>query len=282
MSKNTYKFSRDHIKKSDMISGYGAGRELVKTQLKNDLKELYFEGAEEFFYMSIDNTTPMVSLLKETFMSLWDDTRTDFRWTLPDGFVAQLKPNETVEIEIKPFGQFPIKMLAKAVTNTTKSTALGVSVIHSVDGFIARELINRCNYKEKPLKDLIVKIDEFLLLNPEHKPTGYHDFISHAVLFRLDYEDLYEYSYEQLLDIKRKCIQTLDYKAFPVKPIHDGFGSHPNHSKRMQQVHAQIKSELTASHLLETILMQISGKPFNRIIGDLKPEDVLQSKYTLC
>ena len=282
MSVNTYKFSRDHIKKSDMISGYGAGRELVRAQLKDDLKELYFDGVEEFFYMSIDNTTPMVSLLKETFMSLWDDTRTDFRWILPDGFVAQLKPNETLEIEIKPFGQFTIKMLAKVVANTTKSTALGVSVIHSVDGFIARELINRCNYKEKPLKDLIVKIDEFLLLNPDHKQTGYHDFISHAVLFRLDYEDLYEYSYEQLLDMKRKCIQTLDYKAFPVKPIHDGFGSHPNHSKRMQQVHAQIKSELTASHVLETIIMQISGKPFNRIIGDLRPEDVLQSKYTLC
>ena len=41
MSKNAvYKFNREHIKKSDMIGGYGAGEELVKKQLKVDLKEM--------------------------------------------------------------------------------------------------------------------------------------------------------------------------------------------------------------------------------------------------
>ena len=39
---NTYKFNREHIKQSDMIGGYGAGKELVKNQLKEDLKEMYF------------------------------------------------------------------------------------------------------------------------------------------------------------------------------------------------------------------------------------------------
>ena len=48
MSKNTvYRFSREHIKQSDMISGYGAGEELVKKQLKADLKEMYFDGIEK-------------------------------------------------------------------------------------------------------------------------------------------------------------------------------------------------------------------------------------------
>ena len=284
MSVNTYKFNREHIKKSDMISGYGAGKERISDQLKKDLKELYFEGVEDFFYQAIDNITPMVSLLKETFMTLWDDNRTDFRWTLPDGFVAQLKPNETVEITVNPFGQLPITMVAKAIVNTTKSTSLGVSIIHSVDGFIARELINRCNYDAKALKRLIIDIDEFILLNPEHTPTSYHDMISHAVMFRLvnDEEALSEYSIEQLRIIRNKCIKSLDYKPFPVKPIHDGFGSHPNHSRRMQEIHAEIKAELTASHLLESILMEISGKPFRKIVGDLKPEEVLLSKYTLC
>jgi hypothetical protein len=28
-------------------------------------------------------------------------------------------------------------------------------------------------------------------------------------------------------------------------------------------------------------MMQISGKPFAKIIGDLKPEEVLTSKYSL-
>lgn len=277
-----YRFNRNHIKQSDMISGYGAGKLLVQQQLKDDLKELYFEGIEEFFYQAVDNTTPMVSLLKETFMTLWDDTSTSFKWILPDGFVCHLRPNETVEITVNPFGQMPIQMIAKAINPSAKSTPLGVSVIHSCDGFVARELINRCNYNELALKNLIVMIDEFILLNPEHTATGYHDFISHAILFRLQEEDLFEYSIEQLITIKNKCIKSLDYKQFPIKPIHDGFGSHPNHSRYMQSIYNDIMSEITASHLLESIMMQISCKPFAKIIGDLKPEDVLTSKYSLC
>ena len=93
---NTYRFNREHIKQSDMIGGYGAGKELVKNQLKEDLKEMYFEGVEDFFYEAQDNITPMVSVLKETFQTLWDDERTEYTWTLPDGFVAYLRPVETV------------------------------------------------------------------------------------------------------------------------------------------------------------------------------------------
>ena len=74
MSKNAvYRFNREHIKKSDMIGGYGAGEELVKNQLKVDLKEMYFDGIEKIFYQAQDNVTPMVSVLKETFQSLWDE-----------------------------------------------------------------------------------------------------------------------------------------------------------------------------------------------------------------
>ena len=44
-----YKFNREHIKQSDMIGGYGAGKVLVAKQLREDLKELYFDGVEDFF-----------------------------------------------------------------------------------------------------------------------------------------------------------------------------------------------------------------------------------------
>ena len=138
MSKNAvYKFNREHIKKSDMIGGYGAGEELVKKQLKVDLKEMYFDGIEKIFYQAQDNVTPMVSVLKETFQSLWDDTRTQYSWTLPDYFVTDLRPMETVEITVNPFGQMPIKLVAKAIVPSSRNTRLGVSIIHSVDGYVA-------------------------------------------------------------------------------------------------------------------------------------------------
>ena len=287
--KNPYKFNRDHIKKSDMIGGYGAGRVLVAKQLKEDLKELYFDGVEEYFYQAQDNITPMVSILKETFQTLWDDGRVDYKWTLPDGFVAHLRPEEKVEIEVNPFGGLPISMIARAINPTTRNTTLGVSIIHSVDGFIARELVNRCNYNEEALMTALVDIDDYLLLNSDRQTSGSEEsniiiggFISHAVIERLDEEMMEKLSIETLWKIRDKIIKTLDYKSFPILPRHDGFASHPNHSRKMQKIHCEIKAELTEAHLLESIIEEITGKKFKRIIGDLKASDVLMSQYTIC
>ena len=289
--KNPYKFNRDHIKKSDMIGGYGAGRVLVAKQLKEDLKELYFDGVEEYFYQAQDNITPMVSILKETFQTLWDDGRVDYKWTLPDGFVAHLRPEETVEIEVNPFGGLPISMIARAINPTTRNTTLGVSIIHSVDGFIARELKNRCKYDEKALMTALVDIDDYLLLNQNRNEENYGaeeqqiiigGFISHAVIERLDEEIMNQLSIETLWKIRDKITKSLDYKSFPILPRHDGFSAHPNHCKKMQRIHCEIKAELTEAHLLESIIEEITGKKFKRIAGDLTAEMVRQSKYTIC
>ena len=289
--KNPYKFNRDHIKKSDMIGGYGAGRVLVAKQLKEDLKELYFDGVEEYFYQAQDNITPMVSILKETFQTLWDDGRVDYKWTLPDGFVAHLRPEETVEIEVNPFGGLPISMIARAINPTTRNTTLGVSIIHSVDGFIARELVNRCNYNEEALMKTLVELDDYLLLNQnrneencgaEEQQIIIGGFISHAVIERLDESIMNKLSIETLWKIRDKITKSLDYKSFPILPRHDGFSAHPNHCKKMQEIHRDIKAELTEAHLLESIIEEITGKKFKRITGDLTAEMVRQSKYTIC
>ena len=289
--KNPYKFNRDHIKKSDMIGGYGAGRVLVAKQLKEDLKELYFDGVEEYFYQAQDNITPMVSILKETFQTLWDDGRVDYKWTLPDGFVAHLRPEETVEIEVNPFGGLPISMIARAINPTTRNTTLGVSIIHSVDGFIARELVNRCNHNEETLMKTLVELDDYLLLNQNRNEENYGaeeqqivigGFISHAVIERLDEEMMNQLSIETLWKIRDKITKSLDYKSFPILTRHDGFGAHPNHCKKMQRIHCEIKAELTEAHLLESIIEEITGKKFKRITGDLTASDVLMSQYTIC
>lgn len=282
MSANVYKFSRDHIKKSDMIGGYGAGKQLVAKQLQSDLKDLYFDGVEDFFYQAQDNITPMVSVLKETFQTLWDDTRTDFTWTLPNGFRCHLKPVETVEVTVNPFGQMPITLIAKAVSPSSRNTRLGVSIIHSVDGYVADEMVVRCNYNPEALMNVIVMIDEFIMLNPEHQATSYHDIISASVIERLDEDDLFEYSLDQLYTIRARCIQSLDYKPFPIKTIHDGFAAHPNHDEVKSRIYSEIMAELTAGHLLESIIMEISGKPMARLSGDLTEQMVRQcSKYAI-
>lgn len=285
---NTYKFNREHIKKSDMIGGYGAGKELVKNQLKEDLKEMYFEGVEDFFYEAQDNITPMVSVLKETFQTLWEDERTEYTWTLPDGFVAYLRPVETVEITVNPFNQLPIKLIAKAIVPSARNTRLGVSIIHSVDGYVARELVSRCKYDIEKCLTVLVRIDEFLALNQEHHDDSRHSvagIISHTAienLANLDDSEYELYSKSELIEMRQRLIKILEGKSFPVKPIHDGFGCHPNNEKAMNSHYSDILAELTDGHLLESIIMEISGKTMLPLTGDLTGDMVREnSKYAI-
>lgn len=286
MSKNAvYKFNREHIKKSDMIGGYGAGEELVKKQLKVDLKEMYFDGIEKIFYQAQDNVTPMVSVLKETFQSLWDDTRTQYTWTLPDYFVTDLRPIETVELTVNPFNQMPIKVIAKAIVPSSRNTRLGVSVIHSIDGYVARELVSRCKYDLDKCLLMLVRIDEFLMLNPDHQDSKQYaigGIISHTVIESLaglsdDY--LEPYSATELRKMRTLLIDILDNESFPIKPIHDGFGCHPNYDSVMARHYSNIMADIAGGHLLESIVEEITGKKMQRIVGDLTEEMVRENSF---
>ena len=140
------KFNRAQIKQSDMISGYGAGREKVTETLKEDLKEYYFDGVADIFYKASDIVDPMASRIKETFQSLWDDTRTHWEWTLPDGFKVQMYTEEARQITVNPFGCGEINVIAHMIMPTSKNTALGVNIIHSVDAYICRQMVVRCPF----------------------------------------------------------------------------------------------------------------------------------------
>ena len=274
MAKNTvYRFNREHIKKSDMIGGYGAGEELVKKQLEVDLKEMYFDGIEKIFYQAQDNVTPMVSVLKETFQSLWDDTRTEYSWTLPDYFVTDLRPIETVELTVNPFGQMPIKLVAKAIVPSGRNTRLGVSVIHSIDGYVARELVSRCKYDLDKCLLMLVRIDEFLMLNADHqdsKPHAIGGIISYTVvesLANLSDDYLEPYSATELRKMRELLIDILNNESFPIKPIHDGFGCHPNYDRIMARHYSNILADIAGGHLLESIVEEITGKKMQRIVS---------------
>ena len=145
---------RGQIKYSMMIDGYGGGAKKIEQQLTEDIaNEKYRKkgNAREYddrllpaFYESKDVIAPASGIIKNLFMDIWDNERTEYKWTLPDGFVADLRPVETINISLNPYGLKEISMIAKAVYKTNRNTKLGVSIIHSIDGYIARQMIILC------------------------------------------------------------------------------------------------------------------------------------------
>jgi len=146
------KFTRDHLKKSHMISGYGAGRALVTQQFKEDFGKGFKEEYVEIFYEAQAIVSPAAVQLKNFFLSIWNDKWTVINWTLPDGFVCTYKPVETAAIPIDVFG-IKLSVLSSVNIPTAVGTALGVNIIHSVDAYIARQMIVRNDFPIWPIHD---------------------------------------------------------------------------------------------------------------------------------
>ena len=148
-----FKFDRSQIKKSDMIDGYGAGKERVTKQLQSDLRELFSESSVEAFYTASNTVCPTVTILKSTFQALWDDSRTTWSWTLPDGFVVTYRTTETRVIKLNPFNTGEFDIILTMIMPTSKNTGLGVNIIHSIDSYVARQMIMRCPFEVITIHD---------------------------------------------------------------------------------------------------------------------------------
>ena len=147
------KFNRSQIKASDMISGYGAGEKRVTTQLQEDLKSYYYDGVAKVFFEASDHVDPMASKIKQTFQALWDDTRTEWTWTLPDNFKVTYRTEEARQITINPFGTGDIDVICHMIMPTSKNTGLGVNIIHSVDAYVCRQMVVRCPFEIVTIHD---------------------------------------------------------------------------------------------------------------------------------
>lgn len=142
MSKLTgLKFVRGQIKDAMMIDGYGAGKKLVTETLKQTLKEFYSEEVVDAFYQAQSLMSPTVQGLKDTFQSIWDDKRSKYTWTMPNGFVVDYRPTDSYKITVRPFGKMELELIATLTAPTTRSTGLGVNIIHSCDAYICDEVI---------------------------------------------------------------------------------------------------------------------------------------------
>ena len=69
---------------------------------------------------------------------------------------------------------------------------------------------------------------------------------------------------------------------FDIITIHDAFRCHPNNATVMQQTYREILADINDVPLFESFLEQITGSRVSPIVGDLKREDILASKYAIC
>ena len=146
------KFTRNHLKKTHMISGYGAGRKLVTEQFKADFGDGFKEEYVELFYDAQKIVSPAAVNLKDFFLSIWNPKWMEVSWVMPDGFKCTYKPTNTASLPINIFG-IDLEVMATVNIPTEVGTALGVNIIHSVDAYVARQMVLRNDFPVWPIHD---------------------------------------------------------------------------------------------------------------------------------
>lgn len=147
MSKNLNDpIERDEIKHPVMTTFYGS---------KNQPKEILGEDTPELamFYEILHRDLPGPMQLMDIMQAAWDPDALEYSWVLPDGHTAMFKVMVPVDKRIKIAELDEASFTHRAYVNepVERGLSLAANIIHSIDGFIVREMARRAHDQGYPL-----------------------------------------------------------------------------------------------------------------------------------
>ena len=115
------------------------------------------------FYAVLDDLLEGAEAMMETVNSFWNYNGDCHMWTLPDGHVAKVNVVEMadtrVEIDELNHRTFTYRYAKKQPSKNFRS--LVANIVHSVDGYVAREMVRRANFQ-------LVHIHDCFVFSPDH------------------------------------------------------------------------------------------------------------------
>ena len=108
------------------------------------------------FYTVIEGFLPGADQVMDAINECWNPEATFHEWIMPDGhhvYVPVVEPiNGTYSDE--QFSDIPLRWLRQTKSDNYRS--LCPNVIHSVDGYVAREMVRRCDFQLSHVHDCFV------------------------------------------------------------------------------------------------------------------------------
>jgi hypothetical protein len=273
-------FARGDLKQAIMTAFYGS--EAVPKQVFGEGKLL---GA---FFQTLEEEAPFIWELNKAFLGMWDPTALKYSWVLPDNFHVHVKVTDTVEEDVEFMGTtFATYKTQNMPTATGRS--IGANITHSIDGFIVRELLRRCNY-ERGIKE---RVQSLIIEGPgavqddtseaskmvktiwsQYQASGY---LSARILDYLDASNMHLVNTDPLQDL----IDSMPEKPFTIIPVHDCFRVHPNYGNDLRKQYNLQLALIANSNMLSYLLSQLLGKQINITKQAHFAEEVLNANYAL-
>ena len=120
-------------------------------------KEIFNEFQLQAFYMTMHQSLPGAMDVMECIRYSMDGEALGYEWTLPDGHVAKTQVRIPVEDRIEIQECDGIRYTHRYSVNAadSHSVALGANIVQSIDAYIVRQVVLRCDF------DVITVHDEF-------------------------------------------------------------------------------------------------------------------------
>lgn len=250
---------------------------------------------------------PGACQLLEALKNSWKPYALSHDWVLPDGYEAHVKVMESMEkrIEVDELNHSTFTYAYKVNQGCEKDVKNAANVVHSVDAYILRSLIRRCNYdfdwvvewsgiirgilvdhaisptlpENNALTELGAGAAGFAAIQ-RYKKTGIADI---TLLDHISVENIQFIGVKHLRQLARLLNQMLVHEPFPIITVHDDFKAHPNNLNHLRMHYREILAEIAESTLLSDLLTQLYGQLVTvaKLSTDL-PKYIRRSNYGIC
>jgi hypothetical protein len=125
-------------------------------------KALLSEHELEVFYAVINGLLPGAEDVMETINACWNPEADYHTWVMPDGHTVYVPVVEGVNVTYSDdeLGDIPLRYYHQTTSENFRS--LCPNVIHSIDGYVAREMIRRCDFQLSHIHDCFVFSPDYL------------------------------------------------------------------------------------------------------------------------
>ena len=290
--------TRKRAKDALMTSFYGS---------KLTPKNIFGEDTPELnaFYQAANTVAPGAWELLQDLLASWQPYALSHDWQLPDGFEAKVKVMNKREVRLEVDELDHATFTYEFFDNEGKKSGLSnvANLTHSVDAYILREMVRRCNYDRQlieyvdtcieaeligrsiygtPTQDLV---DEFMTKEVAYYKEQYErsTLVSTVILPHLDQATVTCLSTEHLQALAGIVTKMLEHKPFPLVTVHDEFKAHANNINMVRWHYKEILADIADSNLLDDLLSQLHGVPgsFNKLSFNLGNQ-IRNSNYALC
>lgn len=291
----TVQANRKDVKQACMTSLYGS---------KKEPKNIFGDKTPELgaFYKAMQDLAPGPCELLDILVDSWKPYALSHDWQLPDGFEVKCPVTATVKskIEVDELGHTTFTYIWKDNIGAEKGVKNSANLTHSVDSYILRQLVRRCNYDKSlvpwayqailteifdragpagttPLKAADDQLQYYIDL---WERTKMADPLIIGYMGDGDVECLPLALLKQLAEVLRSM---LEHKPFPVITVHDDFRAHALNVNWVRKHYRNILAELADSTVLDDLLTQLYGEPvqYQKLSNNLS-EKIRNSNYALC